>query len=64
MDHTVHAVAHVQTIVKRLEVDVGRPEPDRIPQHLVDEADDRRVLGGLVEVRVVGAAAVVDDRQI
>ena len=60
LQHAVDAVADAQLVLERLDVDVGGAQRDRLGQHLVDEADDRRVLRRLVEIAVV-LALVGDD---
>jgi hypothetical protein len=53
LQHAVDAVPDAQFVLERFEVDVGGAQLDRILQDLVDEADDRGVLGGIVEVVVL-----------
>jgi hypothetical protein len=52
LQHTVDAVANAQFVFEGFEVNVRRAQLDGVAQHLIDEANDRRVLGGVVEVRV------------
>ena len=56
LQHAVDAIADAELVLERLDVDVRRPQLERLGQDLVDELDDRRVLGGgrgQVEVVVV-----------
>ena len=54
----VDAEAHAVVVFVGLEVQVGRAQVDRVDQHLLQEADDRRVLDvGCGFRRVVGLAA-------
>jgi hypothetical protein len=53
--HAVDAVADAQLVLERFEVNVGRAKLDGVLEHLVDEADDRSVLGGGIEVVVFSA---------
>ena len=55
LQHAVNAVADAEFVLERFQVDVRRAQFDGVLQHLVDEADDGRlVLGGVVEVGVLG----------
>ena len=49
----VHAEAHAVRLLVRFEVDVRCAGLDGVEQHLVDESDDRRVVGGARHVRFV-----------
>src|SRR4030095_10343590 len=46
LQNTVDAIADAQFVFKRFEVNVRGAQIDGVAQDLVDEADDRRVLGG------------------
>ena len=46
------------SVLERFEVDVRRPQLDRVAQHLVDEADDRGVLRRAVQVGVLLAVLI------
>ncbi|OPZ90921.1 MAG: hypothetical protein BWY73_01216 [candidate division TA06 bacterium ADurb.Bin417] len=50
LQNPVDPVPHAQFVFKGLEVNVGRPQFDRLLENLVDEPDDRGVLGGRPEV--------------
>ena len=56
-EHAVDAVAQAELVLERLDVHVGRAHLDRLGQHLVDEADDRRVLGGVASSRSVSSSS-------
>ena len=58
LQHAVNAVADAELVLERLEVDVRGPQLDRVPQDLVDEADDRGVLGRAVQVGVLLAVLI------
>ena len=58
--HAVNAVADAQLVLERLEVHVGRAPVNRLGQHLVDELDDRGVLGAAGEVEAL-LVLVLDD---
>ena len=60
LQQTVDAVADAQLVLERLDVNVRRAQRKRVAEDLVDEADDARVLGGLVEVAVVLAVVRED----
>ena len=57
LQHAVHAQAHAEDLLVRLEVDVRGAAADRIEHDLVDEAHDRRVFD--VVARDVGADLLV-----
>ena len=48
--HAVDAEAHAQVLALRRDVKVGGALLDGLPDELVDELDDRRVVGGLVQL--------------
>jgi hypothetical protein len=50
VEDPVDAVPHLELVLKRLEVDVGRLVLDRLEQHEVDQPHDLVVLGGLGEL--------------
>src|SRR6218665_1524069 len=50
MDHPVDAVAHMQAIVERLQVDVGSAQIDDPANDGVDQADDRRLAGQIFQM--------------
>ena len=50
VDHTVHAVTHVQTVVKRLQMDVGRAQVGHLANNAVDQADHRRFAGQILQM--------------
>src|SRR5262249_15519516 len=52
LQYAVDAVTNPQFILKGFKVNVRSAEFDRVLQHLIDEADDRRILRRRVEVRV------------
>ena len=52
--HAVDAEAHHQAVLERLDVDVGGVLADRLGQHGVDQADDRRVVIALEQVGLLG----------
>ncbi len=58
-EHAVDAVAHPELLLVRLDVDVARALLDGVEQHHVDQADDRRVLAGLLELEEVGRVVLV-----
>ena len=60
LQQAVDAVADAQFVLERLDVNVRRAQRERVAEDLIDEADDARVFGGLVEVAVV-LAVVRDD---
>ena len=60
LQHAVNAVADAEFVLERLEVDVRRAQFDGVGQDLVDEPDDRGVLGGVVEVGILLAVLVHD----
>ncbi len=60
LQQAVDAVADAQLVLERLDVNVRRAQRNRVAEHLVDEADDRRVLRRLVEIAVV-LAIIGDD---
>ena len=60
MQQAVDAVANPQFVLERLDVNVRRAQRKRVAENLVDEADDARVFGGLIEIAVV-LAVVRDD---
>eukprot|EP01035_Chromulina_nebulosa_P041508 gene41508-56148_t len=62
LENAVDAVADAQFVLEGLEVHVGGAQLDRVLEDLIDETDDRRVLGGLIEI-VIGAAVLIDDLQ-
>ena len=57
-EHAVDAEAHAHVRALGLEVDVGRALLDRLGDDLVDELDDRRVVGGLAQVDDLGRAVL------
>ena len=52
--HAVDAEAHHQAVLERLDVDVGGVLLDRLGEHRVDQADDRRIVVALEQVRLLG----------
>ncbi len=58
LQHAVNPVANAELLLERLQMDVRSPQLDRIPQHLVDEADDGRLLRGGVQVGVLLVALI------
>ena len=46
----VDAHAHAEAVLEGLDVDVRGAQRNGVAEHLVDEADDRRVLGRFVEI--------------
>ena len=63
MQHAVIAVAHPQAVGERLKVDVGGVGFDRARDHLVDEANDRRLAGEVLEAFgvLLGRLGIGDD---
>ena len=61
--HAVHAEAHAEVGLVRLEMDVRGAALDRVDQHLVDELDDRRVVVA-VGVDAARFAVVVDRAEL
>ena len=66
-EHAVDAVAHLQAVLERLDVDVGRAQLDRALDHQVHQPDHRRFRGEVAQVLdVVEVAALafrgLDDR--
>ncbi len=57
-EHAVDAVAHAELLLVRLDVDVARALLDGVEEDHVDEADDRRVLAGLLELEEVDVLLV------
>ena len=51
--HAVHAEAHDEAVLERLDVDVGRVLLHRLREHRVDEPDDRRVVVAVEQVRLL-----------
>ena len=58
-EHAVDAEAHAQLVAVGLEVDVRGALLDGLGDDLVDEPDDRRVVGGLAQVDDLGRAVVL-----
>ena len=52
LQDAVDAVADAQLVLEGFQMDVGGAQVDRVFQDLVDETDDRGVLGGLVEIGI------------
>ena len=52
--HAVDAEAHHEPVLERLDVDVRGVFLHRLREHGVDEADDRRVVFALEQVRLLG----------
>ena len=52
LQHAVDAIANAQFILERFEMDVRSAKLNGVPQHLVDEPDDRCVFGRAVQIRV------------
>ncbi len=50
VQHAVHAEAHAETILVRLDVNVGRIFLDGFRQHRIDEADDGRIVVALEQI--------------
>ena len=63
VQHAVIAVAHPQPVGERLEMDVGGMGFDRARDHLVDQADHRRLAGEVLEPLgiLLGGLGVGDD---
>ncbi len=59
VQHAVDAVAHLQAILERLDVDIRRALLDRALDDEIDEADDRRFGGEIAQMLDVVFAAVV-----
>ena len=58
LQDAVYAVTNPELRLERLKVNVRGPQLDRVPQHLVDEADDRGVLSRAVQVGVLFAVLI------
>ena len=60
--HTVDAVAHMQAIIERLQVDVGCSQVDHPADDGVDQANDGRFAGEILEVldKITGVAVAFD----
>ena len=54
MQHAVDPIADLQPGALRLDMHVARTEFDRLEQDLVDQPNDRRLLGHLGELGPVG----------
>ena len=52
--HAIDPKAHHQAVLERLDVDVGRVLLDRLREHRIDEANDRRVVFALEQVGLLG----------
>ena len=52
--HAVHAEADHQAVLERLDVNVGGILLDRLGEHRVDQANDRRVVLAVEQVRLLG----------
>ena len=52
--HAVDAEAHDQAVLERLDVDVGGVLLDRLGEHGVDQADDRRIVVAVEQVGLLG----------
>ncbi len=64
LEHAVDAVAHAKVVLERFAVDVAGPLVDRFEQYLVDELDDRGLLGHLdVEIARLDLL-LVDDLEL
>ena len=50
MDHAVDAVTHMQAVVERLQVDIGRAQLDHLADDGVDEANHRGLAGQVFQV--------------
>src|SRR5208282_2245825 len=53
LQYAVDSIAHAKLVFKGFHVYVGGPRFQSFGQHLVDELDDRSILGGDGEVQVV-----------
>ena len=58
LEDAVHTVTDAEFVLERFDVNVRRAEFDGVLEHLVDEADDRGVFRGGIEIAVV---FVLDD---
>ena len=59
LQHAVDAEAHAHLAAVGLEVDVGGALLDGLGDDLVDELDDRRVVGGLAQVDDLGGPGLL-----
>ncbi len=67
VQHAIIAIAHAQPVLERLDMDVGRLGLDRAGDDLVDQPDDRRFAGEILEplgillMRLAAAFEIADD---
>ena len=59
--NTVHAITNTKLFLERLDVHVGGPQFQGLGHQLIDEADDRRILGGVGQIHVVAARLFIQD---
>ena len=60
LEHAIDAITNPHLILEWFQVNIGGAEVNRVLQHLVDEADDRGILGSAVQIRVVVRVVVND----
>ena len=59
-----HAEAHPKHLLVGLDVDVARAPLDGVGQERVDQADDRRFLGGALELLEVDLLLALDELDV
>ena len=64
VEHAVDAEADAEHLLVRLDVDVARALADGVGQERVHQADDRRLLGGALELLEVDLVLVADDLDV